>query len=219
MCQLRLSLLLVAGWTLLACFPTPTRAIVPVSIATMIPTTEHVCVTRCLYYFWWGNYYGVGEPLSCGVPYDNDCWCATNSASASKARSYITSCASTFCAAGDFSNDLTSIHSVYASYCMNAGYTQPGATDWYTMGGPKSSTTSPTTSPATSPTTSPTTSPMPQQTPSSGATQTTTQLVVVTQTVPASPASLGTQSSQPQSKWLLLLLLAWPLAIGVSLVL
>jgi hypothetical protein len=165
-------------------------------------------VTACL----WGNYYynDIGRVLACGNPYANDCYCATNSVSASKVSSWMTACGSSVCAAGDYSDDMTSMHSLYASYCMNAGFTQPGATAWYTMAVNALPTPA-----STSATPGQTTSSGPTQTTSSGPTQTTTQLSVVTQTALPSSALLGTQVTPPQGKWLSLLLLAWLLATGV----
>ncbi|KAH8881059.1 hypothetical protein GQ53DRAFT_519772 [Thozetella sp. PMI_491] len=147
-------------------------AIETVSINGLFPSGQHACATACVYTV---NAFAtdVGIALSCGSPYDNNCFCATEAASASKASAFLLSCATSKCSAGDRSQDLTAMHSFYASYCMNAGYTQPGATDWYTAeSGP---------------------TPAPGQTTSNGPTQTTTQLTVVTHTTPSSAVA-----TQPQ---------------------
>ncbi len=189
---------LLVGCSILFSLPSPTRALQTVSIYSVTPTTEHRCVTQCV----WGGYYSdVGGALSCGTPYANDCYCATDSVSASKASSFLSKCGSATCAAGDYSNDMTAMQSVYVSYCMNAGYTPPGATAWYTMGGDSPTATR-------TPTPGQRTSTGPQQTTLS----TTTQLTLVTQTVAPSSAP-GTTT--PQSKLMALLLLAWLLALGV----
>jgi hypothetical protein len=195
----RFSSFFLAGCTILLSLVSPVRAIETVSIYSLTPTNEHQCVTSCL----WNNLYeDVGYPLLCGHPYANNCYCATNSVSASKASAFLSKCGSSSCAAGDLSNDLTAMQSIYASYCMNAGYTQPGATAWFTMEG-------------AAPT--PTGTATPGQRTSSGPQETTvpttTQVTLVTQTVAASSAP-GT--SRPQGKSIALLLL---LAVGAPLVL
>jgi hypothetical protein len=98
-----------------------------VSILSQYPSNQHGCVTRCIYTYYASD---IGNALKCGSPYDNNCFCNTAPASASAASSWLTACGSSSCSAGDLTADLTSMHSIYASYCMNAGFTQPGATDW-----------------------------------------------------------------------------------------
>ena len=128
----------------------------------------HHCVSRCLIYT---LYVGddIGDALKCGEPYDNDCYCATASASASVATSWLDKCAGSACAAGDLTRDLSTMQSIYASYCMNAGFTQPGATAWYD---PSAAET----------TSSKTATAEPSRTATSGPPETTTQLTIVTQT-------------------------------------
>lgn len=115
----------------------------------------HSCVKRCL---WYPNVVGVdvddiGSIMKCAAPYANDCYCATPAPSATRAASWISKCASSKCAEGDLSRDLSAMGSVYASYCMEAGFTQPGATNWFdplavtTSASPRS--TSPPGAPAT----------------------------------------------------------------------
>ncbi|AEO62962.1 uncharacterized protein THITE_2141166 [Thermothielavioides terrestris NRRL 8126] len=90
----------------------------------------HTCVQNCLGR-WPMEYSNVGSELKCDEPFYNDCYCATAAASASKASSFLEACASTACRGGDFSLDLSAMESIYASYCMANGFTQPGATNWY----------------------------------------------------------------------------------------
>jgi hypothetical protein len=174
----------------------PVLSVETVSIISLYPSNQHSCVTRCIYTY---AYSDIGNALYCGSPYDNNCFCNTASASASAASSWLTVCGSSQCSAGDITADLTSMHSIYASYCMNAGFTQPGATDWYNPS---------------------TTIARPGQTATSNSAQTTTQVTVVTQTAPSTPGSATT--TQPQGKFLLLLailpllLLQVPLPVALT---
>ena len=154
----------------------PVRSVVTVSIDSLFPPNQHSCVIGCIF-----QCYQICLPdaLSCAYPVANDCFCATASASASVATSWIAACGSSRCAACDLSDDLTSMHSIYASYCLGAGYTQPGVTDWY----------NPTTATAN-----------PGNTATSGPASTTTQQTVVTQNAPSIGGSAATQ---PQGKFLL----------------
>ncbi len=43
-----------------------------------------------------------------------------------KASSFLNNCAKSNCAAGDFTRDSSILLHVYATYCYNAGFTQPG---------------------------------------------------------------------------------------------
>ena len=135
------------------------------SISSHYPRNQHRCVTQCI---WAIGYSDIGNALKCGNPYDNNCFCNIASASASAASSWLTACGSSACSAGDITADVTSMHSIYGSYCMNAGFTQPGVTDWLHRS---------------------TTITQPEQTPTSNSAQTTTQLTVVTQTAPRTPSS------------------------------
>ncbi|SPQ21541.1 8049aa51-6cc6-40de-a7a3-41659fb3d695 [Thermothielavioides terrestris] len=143
----------------------------------------HTCVQNCLGR-WPIEYSNVGSELKCDEPFYNDCYCATAAASASKASSFLEACASTACRGGDFTLDLSAMESIYASYCMANGFTQPGATKWYnpataTQGlGPDS-----------------THGPAPGATQQTGPASTTTRLSVVTQTTTS--GSLADSSSQP----------------------
>jgi len=171
----------------------PVLSITTVSINTLFPGNQHACVTRCIY----GNYYGdVGSVLSCGSPYANDCFCNTISASAAAATSFLEACGSSSCAAGDLSDDVNSMLSIYASYCEGAGFTQPGATLYY-------NTATQTARPGPTPTTG------------TGATLTTTQETVVTQTAASSTGGLS--ATPPQGKFLLLLAMGHLLLLQVPL--
>lgn len=180
-----------------ACFLftiSPVLSLTTVSIFSLYPNNQHFCVPICV-----SNDYSadIGRALNCGDPYANDCFCNTGAASAAAATSWLAACASTECSAGDLSDDLTSMHSLYASYCIGAGFTQPGATDWYN---PASATANPVKSSSASP--GQTATANPGQTATSGPDQTTTQLTVVTQTAPSTGRSAATQ---PLGKFLLLL--------------
>lgn len=172
----------------------PVLSITTVSIYTLLPANQHNCITRCIY-----NIYDdpdIGYALSCGSPYANDCYCNTITASASAATSWIEACGSSSCAAGDLSDDLNSMFSIYASYCEGAGFTQPGATQYY--------------NPATQ-----TARPGPTPTTGTGPTLTTTQLTVVTQTTTSSTG--GPAATPSQGKFLLLLAMGHLLLLQVPL--
>lgn len=83
----------------------------------------HACVSRCLDAI---NYNDVIEALSCGSPVDNACYCPTETSSISKATSFLASCATASCAAGDLKRDEPFMLGMYATYCYEAGFTQPG---------------------------------------------------------------------------------------------
>lgn len=122
----------------------------------------------------------IRSVLSCAKLYANDCFCNTASSAASLATSWLEACDATACSAGDLSDDLTSIFSIYASYCMNAGSTQPGATQHYS---PTTVTARPGPTPSS---------------PTSGSTTTTTQVTLVTSTISSTGGSAATQ---PQGKF------------------
>ncbi|KAF4472916.1 hypothetical protein FAGAP_13481, partial [Fusarium agapanthi] len=99
-----------------------------VTISANLDNVGHTCISKCLYYTVLSD---MGRAMGCDDPYDNNCYCATAAASANKADGFMSKCATSLCSAGDRSRDLTSMQSYYASYCMGAGFTQPGATEWY----------------------------------------------------------------------------------------
>jgi len=91
----------------------PVFSFATVSLGTLIPSNQHACVTRCVY----TNYYSeIGNALNCGSPYANDCYCNTALASASAASSWRDAYGSSVCSAGDLTDNLTSVFSIYASY-------------------------------------------------------------------------------------------------------
>lgn len=111
-------------------------------------------------------------------------------------------CASSRCAAGDYSRDLSSIESFYGSYCLAAGFTQPGATEWYT---PADATEAPESDASTSAEEKTTAKPSqtadrndPEKTADSDEPERTTQLTIVTQTTEPNGATAS------RSKFLLL---------------
>ncbi|KPM39063.1 hypothetical protein AK830_g7478 [Neonectria ditissima] len=151
-----------------------------VTISEALDTAGHSCISKCLYYTYLTD---MGKAMGCGAPYDNNCYCATASASATVADGFMSKCASSLCQRGDYTLDLSSMQSYYGSYCMAAGYTQPGATEWYnpaeatSESEPASSTGS-----SDSSNNSDDSDAEPSKTLNSGAVETTTQLTIVTQT-------------------------------------
>ena len=164
--------------------PTPRRRLLPVllaishlslaqttvSIKNDIPSSGHHCVSSCIYYP--ALMTDIGSALACGWPYENECFCATATASASAVSKHINSCASEWCYAGDVNRDISSMQSVYAGYCMDAGFTQPIVSEWYTTASSEEEEEESATSTAAEP--SGTTDP--------GPAETTTRLTLVTQT-------------------------------------
>jgi hypothetical protein len=174
--------LLTLPW-LLSHFGGASADITTVSLAYSYP---HDCVNKCLTTsafvvpaIW------MGEAQGCGLPMVNDCYCRTDSHAASVATSFVSDCVSQSCAAGDRSDDLSAMKSIYASYCMGAGFTQPGMTDWYN---PATATTSQTSSSSASPGSNAGNTVV-------GSTSTTTEVTLVTQTTTGQPSSnAGTTS-------------------------
>jgi hypothetical protein len=167
-----------------------TLAIETVTISRDIPNGGHPCVSRCL---WYTIFADLGSAMGCANPYENACFCATNTNAFTLADDHINSCASERCSKGDIPQDLTSMQSIYASYCMGAGFTQAGATEWFNPaettgasgGGDENEGGSGG-------------DPAPSQTDNSGAIRTTTQVSIVTKTTESS------SSTQSVGKFLLL---------------
>ncbi|KAH8672949.1 hypothetical protein BGZ61DRAFT_101490 [Ilyonectria robusta] len=159
--------------TLLLLLQSSVRAVETVTISSLLDNVGHTCVSKCLYYTIFSD---LGGAMGCEDPYDNNCYCATASASASVADGWMSKCASSTCGRGDLTLDLSSMQSIYASYCMGAGYTQPGATDWYN---PAEATTEAEPSSTES---SGSDNAEPSRTADSGSAETTTQVTIVTQT-------------------------------------
>jgi hypothetical protein len=100
------------------------------SISSNIPDRGHGCLSRCI--FFPGVYKDIASTLRCATPVENECYCATETASASAVSAWIDRCAKSECAAGDLNRDITSMRSIYAGYCMGAGFTQPIVSEWFT---------------------------------------------------------------------------------------
>ncbi|KAK7397517.1 hypothetical protein QQX98_013111 [Neonectria punicea] len=165
--------------TLLLLFRALVQAADTVTISEDLDRTGHTCISKCLYYTYITD---MGRAMGCGSPYNNDCYCATASASASVADGFMSKCASSLCERGDYTLDLSSIQSLYGSYCMGAGFTQPGATEWYN---PAEATSEPDPTSSSSSNSDDDNSDSdvePSKTLDSGAAETTTQMTIVTQT-------------------------------------
>lgn len=158
----------------------------------------HPCVRNCL--FAPEIYTDAGSALACAYPYDNHCYCATAVPSVSKLASFITACASTSCDAGDLTNDITNIETIYASYCASAGFVQPIVTGW--IGGNNNDNTPSTTTPS------------PGQSPDATSPSTSTDLTLVTQTSTTNSAGDLT-TGNPSSPCKLIMLVAG-VASGVA---
>ncbi|RKK20042.1 hypothetical protein BFJ68_g1794 [Fusarium oxysporum] len=145
-----------------------------VTISANLDNVGHTCISKCLYYTLLSD---MGRAMGCDDPYDNNCYCATAAASANKADGFMSKCATSLCSAGDRSRDLTSMQSYYASYCMGAGFTQPGATEWYN---PAEATEEPTNEPTAE--SDGGSDARPSRTANSGGDGTSTHMTIVTQT-------------------------------------
>ncbi|KAF5971866.1 hypothetical protein FCOIX_9688 [Fusarium coicis] len=145
-----------------------------VTISANLDNVGHTCISKCLYYTVLSD---MGRAMGCDDPYDNNCYCATAASSANKADGFMSKCATSLCSAGDRSRDLTSMQSYYASYCMGAGFTQPGATEWYN---PAEATEEPTNEPTAE--RSGGSDARPSRTANSGGDATSTHMTIVTQT-------------------------------------
>lgn len=140
------------------------------SITSVIPNQAHQCIRLCAWFNYQGN---LPLALGCADPYENDCYCPTATESVSKARVAIEKCLSSRCAAGDYTRDLSSMKSIYAGYCKDAGYSQDAGVLGYKAADPTPSTTSDSVSQSSAQTG--------QKTDSSQASRT-TQKTIVTQT-------------------------------------
>ncbi|KAM0555104.1 hypothetical protein ACHAPJ_006454 [Fusarium lateritium] len=145
-----------------------------VTISANLDNVGHTCISKCLYYTVLSD---MGKAMGCDDPYDNNCYCATESRLASNADAFMSKCATSMCSAGDRSRDLSSMQSYYASYCMGAGFTQPGATEWYN---PAEATEEPTSDSSDSDDNN--SDAWPSRTANSGSDETSTQMTIVTQT-------------------------------------
>lgn len=173
-----------------------------VSISSVIPNQAHQCISQCAFYNYLNN---VPLALGCADPYENECYCPTATASVSKASVALERCASSRCAAGDYTRDLNSLRSIYAGYCKDAGFTQDAAILGYTAAptDPARSTEasgSSVTSSTPSPGQKSESSQQPSKTSGEQGVSTTTQKTIVTQTK-------GSGASGTASQGALLLLL------------
>jgi hypothetical protein len=119
-----------------------------IETVTIEVKSQHGCVSTCLGFKNHLTSSDIASALNCNYPWDNNCYCATATESASKASSWIKKCASEECSAGDIPQDQKSMFIIYASYCIQAGFTQPGATEWFNPTQSASSTAIPTYPPA-----------------------------------------------------------------------
>lgn len=202
---IRLSL----SWVLLTLVSYTLGAVEEVSISAPLDGVGHTCISKCLYYTLISD---MGSAMGCGTPYDNRCYCATEAKSASAADGWMSKCASSMCKPGDYSRDLSEMQSYYGSYCVNAGFTQPGLSNWYS---PAEATDAKTTDddqqPSQTLTEAKATSDdsQPSETAESDAPETTTQRSVVTQTA---DSDSGAQATRSRGE-LLLLVAAVPLLL------
>ncbi|RGP79422.1 hypothetical protein FLONG3_2477 [Fusarium longipes] len=102
-----------------------------VRIFREIPGDVNQCIRPCLFRPNNANT-DVGSALDCGTPYEESCYCATNSDKAKIVSEHIDNCAQASCSAGAESQDASSMRSYYASYCMENGFTADAMTEWYT---------------------------------------------------------------------------------------
>ncbi|KAI8710389.1 hypothetical protein NCS52_01575400 [Fusarium sp. LHS14.1] len=64
-----------------------------ITIEDDIPSDGYECISSCIHYPGVvGEAADIGTALACGTPYENDCYCATASASASAVSSFIDDC-------------------------------------------------------------------------------------------------------------------------------
>jgi hypothetical protein len=118
---------LLSYFGLLAALP-QIMAFESISISRALPTSVHACATNCVYH---SLLQDVGNALGCDTPRDNRCYCATPQESVDVANDWLTSCASSRCSSGDVTLDISTMRSIYASYCVNAGFIQTGVDGWY----------------------------------------------------------------------------------------
>lgn len=165
-----------------------------VTIDDDIPLKGHNCIKYCLDD---RVYTDVGDALACGAPYENDCYCATATASASVASAFINKCASESCSAGDLTQDISTMRGIYASYCIGAGFTQPIVSEWITTAdepedeADATSTAEPSETEDSGP--AETTTDVTPTTEDSDSAETTTRVTVVTQTTEPEGGATGSR--------------------------
>ncbi|KAF5639670.1 hypothetical protein F52700_4052 [Fusarium sp. NRRL 52700] len=102
-----------------------------VDIFRKIPSDVDECIRPCLFRPNNANA-DVGSALSCGAPYQEECYCATDSDKAKAVSKHIDSCAQASCSNGQQSQDAEAMRHYYASYCMGNGYSAEAMEEWYT---------------------------------------------------------------------------------------
>lgn len=98
----------------------------PVTIGSdKILATARACAAKCVsyngpYYCGIAGYYDLGQALACGCASANGCYC--NTAYASSATSFLSSCVSAGCvkSVADWTVDLGSMLGLYDNYCKTA---------------------------------------------------------------------------------------------------
>jgi hypothetical protein len=92
----------------------------------------HSCVSSCVYRP--GSFSGqdgIEQAIGCDVPVANNCYCPTAATRLSKVDAYVSECATSRCGSGDVPGDVSIMKSIYASYCVGAGFVQPLLSTWY----------------------------------------------------------------------------------------
>ncbi|KAF5697752.1 hypothetical protein FMUND_15306 [Fusarium mundagurra] len=102
-----------------------------VNIFRQIPGDDEQCIRPCLFRPNNPNA-DVGSALNCGAPYQEKCYCATDSDNAKAVSKHIDSCAQASCSNGQGSQDAETMRQYYASYCMGNGYSAEAMAEWYT---------------------------------------------------------------------------------------
>ncbi|RBA12689.1 hypothetical protein FPRO05_04139 [Fusarium proliferatum] len=102
-----------------------------VDIFRKVPGDVEQCIRPCLFRPNNPNA-DVGSALNCGAPYQEKCYCATDSDKAKAVSKHIDSCAQASCSSGQESQDAETMRHYYASYCMENGYSAEAMEEWYT---------------------------------------------------------------------------------------
>jgi hypothetical protein len=102
-----------------------------VNIFREIPSDIDQCIRPCLFRPNNANA-DLGSALNCGAPYQEKCYCATDSGKAKAVSKHIDSCAQASCSNGQESQDAETMRHYYASYCMGNGYSAEAMEEWYT---------------------------------------------------------------------------------------
>ncbi|RMI99796.1 hypothetical protein CDV36_015942 [Fusarium kuroshium] len=111
-----------------------------VTITKDIPVSAHRCVRQCLY-LPYNARTDLGDVLECGAPYQEECFCPTDVSRAEIVSRHIDDCAKESCSRGDLTQDVESMRSHYATYCIEKGYTAELVEGWYTSADADASST------------------------------------------------------------------------------